>query len=79
MKIPWISLVCFSLSLLFFWIWYERYLRWDFNELGRCYDPQTDMVYTESGFVWSIPVFAFLLLSLPGLCKAAWQRFRGKR
>ncbi|MFX4673916.1 hypothetical protein ABTB51_19605, partial [Acinetobacter baumannii] len=28
-------------SLPFFWLWYSRYLRIDFNELGRHYDATT--------------------------------------
>jgi hypothetical protein len=48
----------------FFWIWYERYARVPFNELGRYYDAQTQTVYTDSGFVWCLPAGAFLLLAL---------------
>lgn len=48
-----------ALSLLFAacfgWLWYERYLKWDFNELGRYYDPVGQVVYTDSGFVWVLP------------------------
>ena len=63
-KIPFKALLFFCLSMFFFWVWYERYLRWDFNELGRYYDAESQTVYTESGFIWSIPTFIFLLMSL---------------
>ena len=35
--------------------YYDHYFRWRdcFNDLGRCYDPQTGMVYVEqAGLVW---------------------------
>ena len=41
----WLSLAA---SAFFFWVWYERYLRFDFNELGRYYDDMNQMVYTDS-------------------------------
>lgn len=49
------------LSAFFFWVWYERYLSIDFNELGRYYDPEAQLVYTDAGFVWCLPAFGFLL------------------
>ncbi|WP_457649021.1 hypothetical protein [Profundibacter sp.] len=36
---------------------FDRYYRWRdyFNDLGRCYDPQTGMVYVEqAGLVWML-------------------------
>lgn len=58
------TIVSLLLSALFFWIWYEQYLRWDFNELGRYYDASTGIVYTDAGFVWCIPAIAFLILAV---------------
>lgn len=77
-KFPWKFLVFFALSLFFFWVWYERCLRWEFNELGRYYDPETETVYTDSGFIWSIPAFAFLLPALLHL-RSAVRYFVGRK
>lgn len=51
-------------SAFFFWVFYERYLKLDFNELGRYYDAENQIVYTDSGFVWIIPTAGFLVVSL---------------
>ncbi len=66
------ALVCLALSALFFYAWYAQYLRWDFNELGRYYDPVDGVVYTDSGFVWVVP--ASVLLAAGLLC--AWRGWR---
>ena len=50
---------------LFGFAYYDRYYRWRdcFNELGRCYDSQTGMVYVEqAGLVWM--TLALLCLGL---------------
>ncbi|MFM9927684.1 hypothetical protein VLK31_32220 [Variovorax sp. H27-G14] len=67
-----VSLSSLAASAFCFWAWYERYLRWDFNELGRHYDADTQTVYTTSGMVWALPALGFLLL-------AAWRLARGLR
>lgn len=60
-----ISVVIFaSLAIFFSFIWYERFLRWDFNELGRYYDPESETVYTESGFIWGIPAVFFSAMTI---------------
>ena len=46
-------------SAFFFWVWYERYLRWDFNELGRYYDDENQIVYTDAGFVGAAGIRVF--------------------
>ena len=52
-----------ALSALFFlaalfsgWIFHEHYWRWRtcFNEIGRCFVPETGMVLTDSNFVWGL-------------------------
>ena len=51
-------------------VFYERYWRWRdcFNELGRCYDPASQTVMTDAGFVWGLmAVVAF------GLALALWM------
>lgn len=60
------------LSAFFFYAWYAFYWKWDFNELGRYYDPVDQVVYTSSGFVWVVP--AGLLLAAGLLC--AWRGWR---
>jgi hypothetical protein len=65
-------LVCVSggLATLFACAWYDRYWLWRdcFNELGRCYDPESQQVYLEqAGLVWgmltgiSLLSFAFFI------------------
>lgn len=47
--------VLFGMAALFGFAYFDRYYRWRdcFNDLGRCYDPQTGMVYVEqAGLVW---------------------------
>lgn len=51
-------------GVLFGFAFYDRYWRWRdcFNELGRCYDPDTQSVYLEqAGVVWG---------GLTGICVA---------
>jgi hypothetical protein len=75
---PRIITVGFVLSLaasaFFFWVWYERYLRFDFNELGRYYDDENQIVYTDAGFVWVLPAFGFLMVALMRLFVAIRRR-----
>lgn len=59
-------------SAFFFYAWYAQYLKWDFNELGRHYDPVDGVVYTDAGFVWVLP--AVVLLIAGGL--SAWRGWR---
>ena len=69
-----ITAMAFCASAFFFWAWYERFLRWDFNELGRFYDPETDDVYTEAGFIWIFPALFFLLTGLSLLLSRVRRR-----
>lgn len=66
------------LSAFFFWVFYDRYFKWDFNELGRYYDAENQVVYTDSGFVWVLPAVAFLMISL-GFAGFAYRQYRGTR
>lgn len=50
-------------SAFFFWLWVDRYLRVDFNELGRHYDAEAQVVLTDAAFVWCLPAIGFLLLA----------------
>lgn len=50
-------------SAFFFWLWVDRYLRVDFNELGRHYDAEAQVVFTDAAFVWCLPAIGFLLLA----------------
>lgn len=62
-------------SAFFFWLWYAMYLKWDFNELGRYYDPDEGVVYTDSGFVWVLPA----ALALVAAIFFAWRGWGGRR
>ncbi len=64
-----------GLVALFGFAYYDRYFRWRdcFNDLGRCYDPQTGMVYVEqAGLVW----MALALLCLGLLAGVIYVRKR---
>lgn len=54
------AVLCLALSAFFYYAWYAFYLKWDFNELGRYYDPVDQVVYTSSGFVWVLPATVLL-------------------
>ena len=67
---PLFAACAFCFAALFGWAFYERYWRWRdcFNELGRCYDPASQTVMTDAGFVWGLmAVVAF------GLALALWM------
>ena len=70
--------LCLAASAFFFWLWYERYLRIDFNELGRYYDPETQIVYTDSAFVWCLPALGFLLFAVVQGGFLIWRRRAGR-
>lgn len=61
-------------SAFFFWVWYERYLRFDCNELGRYYDAENQIVYTDAGFVWLLPALGLLIIALLRLFVAIRRR-----
>ncbi len=48
--------VIFSgLTVFFGWAYYIRYFKWRdcFNELGRCFDPDTgDVMLEQAGMIW---------------------------
>ena len=52
-----VSLLLLGLSCLLGFLYYIRYFKWRncFNELGRCYDSETGLVYLEqSGIFWGL-------------------------
>lgn len=51
-------------SALFFRVWYARHLGVDFNELGRHYDADAQVVTTDSAFVWGLLAVGCLLVAL---------------
>jgi len=53
-------------ALFFAGAFYQRYWRWRdcFNELGRCYDPESSSVMTDAGFMWGVVAVAALTLAL---------------
>lgn len=69
------ALVSLSCAAFFGWLWYQQYLKWDFNELGRYYDPVDQVVYTDSGFVWVLPA----VLALAAGVFFAWRGWGGRR
>ncbi|WP_238912302.1 hypothetical protein [Achromobacter xylosoxidans] len=69
------AVVSLSCAAFFGWLWYQQYLKWDFNELGRYYDPVDQVVYTDSGFVWILPA----ALALAAGLFFAWRCWGGRR
>ncbi|MNX64518.1 hypothetical protein D3C86_955460 [compost metagenome] len=67
-----LAVASLALSAFFFYAWYAQYLKWDFNELGRYYDPVDQVVYTDSGFVWVLPAGVLLVVGL----LYAWRGWR---
>lgn len=61
-------------SAFFFWLWYERYLRFEFNELGRYYDAADQVVYTDAGFIWGLPAFGCLFAAVATVAVRLWRR-----
>lgn len=62
-------------AMLFGTAYYERYWRWRncFNELGRCWDPESQQVFLEqAGLVWGTFTAACVLL----FALFAWRLFR---
>ncbi|WMD21750.1 hypothetical protein RAS12_05060 [Achromobacter seleniivolatilans] len=66
------ALLWLAVSALFFYAWVANYLIWDFNELGRHYDPVDQVVYTDAGAVWVLPA----ALALMGGLWCAWRGWR---
>ena len=66
------AVLCLGLSAFFYYAWYAFYWKWDFNDLGRYYDPVDQVVYTSSGFVWVLPATASLVAGL----LLAWRGWR---
>ena len=67
------ALISLALSACFFYAWYAQYLKWDFNELGRYYDPIDQVVYTDAGFVWVLPAAVLLVAGLL-YARHGWRR-----
>ena len=63
-------------ALFFGLMFYERYWRWldCFNELGRCFDPESGTVAKDSNFVYGLMAALALVLAL--LSAAIWRRLR---
>lgn len=58
-----------GVAALLFWLWHERYVAIDFNELGRHYDAATQTVHTDAAFVWCLPALGFLLIAVVNLVR----------
>ena len=63
-------------ALFFGWLFYERYWRWldCFNELGRCFDPESDTVAMDSNSMYGLAAALALVLAL--LAAVSWLRSR---
>jgi hypothetical protein len=68
----------FCAALFCAWAFYEFYWRWRdcFNELGRCFDPQTSTVATDASFVWGLLAVAALILAM--ICWSARRYLQAK-
>ncbi|KPB00492.1 hypothetical protein [Ahrensia marina] len=73
-----ISLVSFGLALVFGYLYYVTYFKHRdcFNALGRCFDDETGVVYSEqSGIIWLLLAALALGVSL----YTAWLLRKPKR
>ncbi|MEW6732277.1 MAG: hypothetical protein AB1489_13190 [Acidobacteriota bacterium] len=70
------SIISFLAVLFFTYVFYTRYYKWEFNENGRYYDPETEMVYTRGGIIWSLPMVVFLFSGILFLVLFLWQQKR---
>jgi hypothetical protein len=60
-----ISLITFSASLFFGWLFYVLYLKWVFLfENGRYFDPVEEVVYEDDSLILGVISLFMLLLSL---------------
>lgn len=73
-----VLLACASLvpTALFAFVFHERYWRWRdcFNELGRCWDSDSEQVFLEqAGIIWGGAAVLFLIPAVL-LLRCAWRR-----
>lgn len=68
-----ISICKLFISAFFFYAWYDRFLRWDFNELGRYWDETVGTV-TTSGWIWVVPALLFFVSGASGLYRSIKRR-----
>ena len=63
-------------ALFFGWLFYERYWRWldCFNDLGRCFDPESETVATDRNSMYGLASALALVLAL--LAAVCWPRNR---
>lgn len=70
-----LALSCFGLSIALGYAYFSQYFQWRtcFNKLGRCFDPDTGIVYQEqSAAVWlsaSLLAFCVFVFQLLQICK----------
>lgn len=70
-----VAALLFGLFVFFGYMYYDQHFRWRdcFNETGRCFDPQTGVVYLEqSGIAWII----LTMLTLAGFVLCLWSSRR---
>ncbi len=73
-----IAVALLGVSSLFWIAYYTQYFKWRhcFNDLGRCYDPETGVVFLEqAGFVWSL----MAVLTLAASIYLFWAHRRNRR
>ena len=73
-----LSTLLLALGAVFSFLFYDQHLKWRacFNELGRCFDPESGTVHLQqSGLVW-LPL---ALLTLGGGIYSLWRAQSAKR
>lgn len=61
-------------------LWYDRYLRRSFNELGRAYDPATHEVYLEqAGCLYGGIACVLFAIAVVAAIRALRRRAAGRR
>jgi hypothetical protein len=65
-------------ALVSAYLFYDRYYRWTFNELGRAYDPVTHEVHLEqAGALWGGCSIVLLLAAMMCVATAVRRRRTG--
>jgi hypothetical protein len=60
----WIAGAAAAVSIVCGGLGYRHYLALEFNELGRHFDEQAQVVITDSAFAWFVPTGGFALLAV---------------
>jgi H+/Cl- antiporter ClcA len=70
-----IATLLFASSGFFFWVFYERYWKWEINDQGRYWDDVSEQAFTTGGVIWIVPALLLLIVALM-FARVAVKRYR---